>query len=79
MGTPRALESGLHACDKMVLVYSRYAGSSAYRKLVFTGSHNWTASANYENDELFVKVDSAAMYDAFYGHFNNNYNSGTSL
>ena len=31
--------------DKTVLVRARFAGSSLPRRLVFTGSHNWTESA----------------------------------
>lgn len=66
--------------DKAIIVYSRYAGSSADRTLVFTGSHNLTRSALRYNDEILVKVeDSQPMYDAFYHHFNDAYNTGTAL
>jgi phosphatidylserine/phosphatidylglycerophosphate/cardiolipin synthase-like enzyme len=66
--------------DKTILVSARYAGSSAVRTLVFTGSHNLTKSALRYNDELLVKVeDSQPMYDAFYAHFNDAYNTGTAL
>jgi phosphatidylserine/phosphatidylglycerophosphate/cardiolipin synthase-like enzyme len=66
--------------DKAIIIYGRYAGSTADRTLVFTGSHNLTASALRYNDEILVKVeDSQAMYDAFYAHFNDAYNTGSSL
>ncbi|NIK62251.1 phospholipase D-like domain-containing protein [Kribbella shirazensis] len=66
--------------DKTIIVSARYAGSSAVRPLVFTGSHNLTASALQYNDEILVKVaDSQPMYDAFYAHFNDAYNTGTAL
>lgn len=66
--------------DKAVVVLGRYAGSTADRTLVFTGSHNLTASALRYNDEILVKVeDSQPMYDAFFAHFNDAYNTGTAL
>ena len=66
--------------DKTIIVFGRYAGSSADRTLVFTGSHNLTLSALRYNDEILVKVgDSQAMYDAFFAHFNDAYNTGTTL
>lgn len=66
--------------DKTIIVSARYAGSAAVRPLVFTGSHNLTASALRYNDELLVKVeDSQPMYDAFYTHFNDAYNTGSAL
>lgn len=65
--------------DKYILVYARFADSTANRYLVFTGSHNWTYSANYRNDELFVRVESEAFYTPYYNHFNDAYNTGTAL
>jgi phosphatidylserine/phosphatidylglycerophosphate/cardiolipin synthase-like enzyme len=59
--------------DKYVMTYSHFAGSTERKKIVFTGSHNWSYSANYENDELFVKVDDAAVYQAFISHFASSY------
>ena len=56
--------------DKYILVDARYNGSTQRRKLVFTGSHNWTSSANRRNDELFVRVDGAPVYAKFLDHFN---------
>lgn len=65
--------------DKTILVYSRFADSTDNRSLIFTGSHNWTYSANYRNDEFFVRLESEALYDAYYAHFNDAYNNGTSM
>lgn len=63
--------------DKAFIVSARYAGSADVRSVVLTGSHNLTASALRYNDELLVKVtDSRPMYDAFYTHFNDAYNTG---
>jgi phosphatidylserine/phosphatidylglycerophosphate/cardiolipin synthase-like enzyme len=65
--------------DKFILVNAKFAGSADNRSLVFTGSHNWTYSANYRNDELFVRVESQDFYTPFYNHFNDAYNTGTAL
>ena len=65
--------------DKYILVYSKFADSTAYRYLVFTGSHNWTESANSKNDEIFVRVESQDFYTPYYNHFNDAYNNGTAL
>ena len=51
--------------DKFILVKGRYAGSADVRRLVFTGSHNLSHSANYINDELFVKLEEYNIYTAF--------------
>jgi phosphatidylserine/phosphatidylglycerophosphate/cardiolipin synthase-like enzyme len=51
--------------DKFILVKGRYAGSTATRRIVFTGSHNLSHSANYLNDELFVKLEDNNIYAAF--------------
>ena len=60
---------GLHS--KYLLIDARYNGSAAHRRLVFTGSHNWTGSALRENDETMVRVDDGAVFDGFmadWGH-----------
>lgn len=51
--------------DKFILVKGRYAGSTTTRRIVFTGSHNLSHSANYINDELFVKLEDDTIYTAF--------------
>ena len=66
--------------DKAFLVYARYAGSASNRYILLTGSHNITYSALHLNDELLVKIDdSQALYNGFYNHFNDAYNTGSSL
>lgn len=66
--------------DKMILIYSKYGDSTTNRTIVLSGSHNLSLSALVHNDELLIKVtDSQAMYDAFYTHFNDAYNTGSTL
>ncbi|WP_309897117.1 phospholipase D-like domain-containing protein [Archangium sp.] len=65
--------------DKFFLVYGKYGTSYAYR--VYSGSQNWSQDALNENEELFVKMAPETgtvhpLYDGFYGHFNDAYNSG---
>jgi phosphatidylserine/phosphatidylglycerophosphate/cardiolipin synthase-like enzyme len=70
----RVRKNNVH--DKIVVVDAKFAGSAENRKLVFTGSHNWTYSANYSNDELFARLESADLYSSYYKHFNDAYNTG---
>ncbi len=65
--------------DKYILVDAKFAGSADNRSIIFTGSHNWTYSANYRNDELFVRVESEGLYTPYYNHFNDAYNTGAAL
>ncbi|WP_433547317.1 phospholipase D-like domain-containing protein [Streptomyces sp. CA-294286] len=53
---------GLHS--KYVLVNGTYDGKAG-RKLVFTGSHNYSYSALRANDETLLKIDDVALYDQF--------------
>ncbi|MFI0981407.1 phospholipase D-like domain-containing protein [Streptomyces sp. NPDC021093] len=53
---------GLHS--KYVLVNGTYEGKAG-RKLVFTGSHNYSYAALRANDETLLKIDNAALYDQF--------------
>jgi phosphatidylserine/phosphatidylglycerophosphate/cardiolipin synthase-like enzyme len=62
--------------DKFVLVNARFAGSTQKRQIVFTGSHNWTKSANSVNDELFIRLESTELYDAYREHFRQAYVAG---
>ncbi len=43
----------------------RYAGSAAARRIVFTGSHNWTGNALRSNDEVILRIEDDAVYTAF--------------
>ncbi|MFF0437168.1 phospholipase D-like domain-containing protein [Streptomyces sp. NPDC004327] len=53
---------GLHS--KYLLVEGTYAGAAG-RKLVFTGSHNYTYPALRSGDETLLKIDDAALYDQY--------------
>lgn len=54
---------GLHS--KYVLIDAPYAGSAAHRRLVFTGSHNWTGPSLDQNDETLLRVENDAVFEAF--------------
>ncbi len=51
--------------SKYVLIDAPYAGSTAHRRLVFTGSHNWTGPSLDANDETQLRIDDAGVFDAF--------------
>lgn len=53
--------------DKLIIVDALVAGER--RRLVYTGSHNLTASANKINDELFIGIRGPSTYDAYAKHF----------
>ncbi|MFI9586414.1 phosphatidylserine/phosphatidylglycerophosphate/cardiolipin synthase family protein [Streptomyces sp. NPDC052236] len=53
---------GLHS--KYLLINGVYDGASG-KKLVFTGSHNYTYPALRANDETLLKIDNAALYDQY--------------
>lgn len=46
------------------------------KKIVFTGSHNLTSSANDLNDELCVKIENPVVYDQFVDHFETEFKNG---
>ncbi|MDB4931734.1 MAG: hypothetical protein JWM10_4218 [Myxococcaceae bacterium] len=54
---------GLHS--KYMIIDARYAGSSAHRHLVFTGSHNWLRSALRDNDETMLRVENDGVFEAY--------------
>lgn len=60
--------------DKLMLVDAKFDGKR--RKIVFTGSHNLTKSANDTNDELLVKVANPAIYPAYVAHFEQEFDQG---
>ena len=64
----RVSKAPLH--DKIVLVNADYDNMTNNRYNIFTGSHNITASAQRENDELLVRIDrSPYAHSAFRDHF----------
>ena len=69
-----------HVHSKVVVLAAQFGEQFHHR--VYTGSHNWTHSANYDNDEVFVRMAaeteiSHPLYDAFHGHFNDAYDAGS--
>jgi phosphatidylserine/phosphatidylglycerophosphate/cardiolipin synthase-like enzyme len=66
--------------DKVILVDAQFhdpadANKASRKRLVFTGSHNWTRPANYENDEILVRVESGELYNAYRRHFRHAFRS----
>jgi phosphatidylserine/phosphatidylglycerophosphate/cardiolipin synthase-like enzyme len=50
--------------SKYLLIEGSYNGQPG-RKLVWTGSHNYSDNALRDNDEALLKVDDATVYDAY--------------
>jgi phosphatidylserine/phosphatidylglycerophosphate/cardiolipin synthase-like enzyme len=59
---------GLHS--KYMIIDANYAGSAAHRRLVFTGSHNWTGPALSINDETMLRVEDNGVFDAYLADWN---------
>ncbi|NSC21706.1 hypothetical protein FM076_11005 [Streptomyces albus subsp. chlorinus] len=53
--------------SKTLMISGRYA--KATRKLVWTGSHNYSGPALTRNDETLLKAGSAAVHDAYVAQF----------
>ncbi|MFE3328228.1 phospholipase D-like domain-containing protein [Streptomyces sp. NPDC059176] len=58
----RTAKIGLHS--KYLLVNGTYNGAAG-KKIVWTGSHNYSWQALRANDETLLKIDNAAVYDQF--------------
>ncbi|MGA4958529.1 phospholipase D-like domain-containing protein [Streptomyces lavendulocolor] len=58
----RTAKIGVHS--KYLLVNGTYDGVAG-KKIVWTGSHNYTWQALRNNDETLLKIDSPALYDVF--------------
>lgn len=65
-GTGASRTIGIHS--KYMLIEGTYLGG-ANRKLVFTGSHNYTIPNLRANDETLLKIDDPGVYDAFKANF----------
>lgn len=68
---PDAHGANIHS--KYLIVDSAYetAGQGhPHRKLVWTGSHNYTGGALRNNDEVLLRVDNGAVFDAFVHNWN---------
>jgi hypothetical protein len=88
---PRAL-AALHAAsipvhkmpihDKSFLVTGKFGTTSEFR--IYTGSHNLSSGSAHRFDEIFVKLAAETgavhpIYDAYFTHFNDAYNTGPAL
>lgn len=88
---PRAL-AALHAAnipvhkmpiyDKSFVVTRTFGMTSEFR--VYTGSHNLSSGSAHRYDEIFVKLaaktgDAHPIYDAYFTHFNDAYNTGSAF
>lgn len=62
--TPYESATGESVHSKYLLIEGTYDGAPG-RKLVWTGSHNYSDNALRDNDETLLKVDDAAIFDAF--------------
>ena len=64
-------KGGNHVHSKYLLIDSEYQdGSTAKaRKLVWTGSHNYTEPALRFNDETLLRVDDADVFEAYQKNF----------
>lgn len=51
--------------SKYIVIDAPYAGSTAHRHLVFTGSHNWTGPSLDQNDETLLRVEREEVFNAF--------------
>lgn len=57
--------SGWDLHSKYVVIDALYAGSTTHRRLVFTGSHNWTGPSLTDNDEAQLRVEDDGVFDAY--------------
>ncbi|GAA4956919.1 hypothetical protein GCM10025331_53820 [Actinoplanes utahensis] len=64
--TPEAGGDFVHS--KCLLIEGKYI-DDADRKWVLTGSHDYTDSALRENDEAFLRIESAAIHAQFRANF----------
>ncbi len=63
--------SNIHS--KYLLIDSLYDTKGkgyVHRKLVYTGSHNYTGGALRDNDETLLRVDNPTVFDAFLANWN---------
>lgn len=63
-GRPRA-DNAIHT--KLMLIRARYAGSEEPRHVVLTGSHNLSATSLRFNDEVLLRLENEALFDAYQG------------
>jgi len=61
---PFEAPTGESVHSKYLLIDGMYNGAPD-RKIVWTGSHNYSDNALRDNDETLLKVDDATVFDAF--------------
>lgn len=54
--------------SKYLLIDGKYDGS--VKRVMWTGSHNYSGPALRENDEALLKIDIASVHDAYVANFN---------
>ncbi|MGW2840998.1 phospholipase D-like domain-containing protein [Streptomyces sp. NPDC001493] len=54
--------------SKYLLIDGKYDGT--VKRVMWTGSHNYTGPALRENDEALLKIDIASVHDAYLAEFN---------
>jgi HKD family nuclease len=64
--------NGVNIHSKYLLIDSEYetVNGKSHRKLVWTGSHNYTNGALHDNDEVLLRVDNADVFAAFTANWN---------
>ena len=70
-----------HTHDKLVLVNAKVSCGNACatapkRKIVLTGSHNWTGDANYANDEILVRMENPQVYGPMLDYWERQWKNG---
>jgi phosphatidylserine/phosphatidylglycerophosphate/cardiolipin synthase-like enzyme len=55
--------------DKIFFIDAKLDGSATNRRVVFTGSHNWSTKSSYGNDELLAGLEGDDVYQEFIEHF----------
>ncbi|MFZ3592738.1 phospholipase D-like domain-containing protein [Streptomyces sp. BH104] len=55
--------------DKYLLVEGKYYGVPD-RKLVWTGSHNWSGNSLRQSDETMLQLEDPAVHDAYVANYN---------
>ncbi|MFD9488697.1 phospholipase D-like domain-containing protein [Streptomyces sp. NPDC059991] len=55
--------------DKYLLVEGNYYGSPD-RKVLWTGSHNWSGNSLRQSDETMLQLEDVAVFDSYVANFN---------
>ncbi|QGZ49303.1 hypothetical protein GPZ77_13785 [Streptomyces sp. QHH-9511] len=55
--------------DKYLLIEGNYYNTPD-RKILWTGSHNWTTNSLRQSDETMLQLEDSALHDAYVANFN---------